>query len=227
MANSFGVSEKTVRDIWSGRTWLRETQQADTDIMSEEQADATASHRVDVPWSEPIGLATPFHDFEIAPNDERFRQPTIMRPLTQLPRSHTDLSNDRLLGPGPHPQPPRAGLGLDAYTLSESSDSAVRFPGAAHGPWTPVPPDSDRYPPPLQHHGLPTLTPGRLEAAEPLPPPSRADSDSHIPPSPPPWQLWRPAASVEAAEPLPPPSRADDPFHDDWPHWGPDRGFRG
>lgn len=31
VANSFGVSEKAVRDIWSGRTWLRETKLVDAE----------------------------------------------------------------------------------------------------------------------------------------------------------------------------------------------------
>ena len=115
-ANSFGVSKKTVRDIWSGCTWLCETQQAAAELMSEKQVHP---QRVDVQWNEPIGLATPFHDFEIAASDESWSLPTIMRPLTQLPRSHIDLPNDRLLGPGLPSQPPRAGLGLGSLAIAD------------------------------------------------------------------------------------------------------------
>ena len=217
LARKYGVSDKTIRDIWTGRTWFRE-------LMHLDPARKDMAERLRFP-------GRPKHAAGQQNSSNPVRAVDTLNAVTPSPYTSGE-SCDEAASPGIRPR--RRPLGAAAPSHQAGFDALLLRPPppGRPAPHTPGPATPGRDPP---------RTCGHLSAAPEEPPraascpasfcagrasPTRMDllalpgaaagpgGSSELP---------RAAAADAADAPdwptLPPSSRADDPFHDDWEHW--------
>ncbi len=231
VARAFGVSDKAIRDIWKGRTWLRETMHLDP-----ARAAMAALLR---PPGRPKGRSQRPADAMAAPATTTTAPLFTVFSAPGLP----DYGHGPLPSANAWPEwalaeesggPPLRGVqevGHEGRDFGSQEDQADPSPGdtekQASFNRVPDPPSAPPPPPPPTPSdfrvGLGWRTPV-LEGSWPAPP--RCDAT----------QAHRAAAAAAAAVAaaaasfalellhgaaagLPASSRADDPFHDDWAHW--------
>jgi hypothetical protein len=220
VARAFGVSDKAIRDIWKGRTWLRETMHLDP-----ARAAMAALLR---PPGRPKGRSP-------RPAAAAAAAPPFARAHTLSGCTH-GVSRPAAVwrgwareeeGGGP---PPRRG---GAVPLREREDGPARDFDSEEDRTDPSLGESDDQPPsnrasdspsesstpPPPPPPLPACGGGggvRREWGAPQPAPRCGAAPAHPAAA---AAAFAAAVLHGAAAGLPASSRADDPFHDDWAHW--------
>ena len=194
VASVFGVSEKTIRDIWTGRTWFLEL------IYLDPARAAVAAKRLRPPGRPRLEQKLPAARSAVCSVDGA-------------------ICASPAHGPGFQKEvwaPPASSLSLDkAHHPAESSALNSepwwqRSWDKSQGPASGIPlHESCSQPSYKEKQAFEASTARGLHA--------RVDSPLWV-------QDWSrcvaaAAAAAAAAEPLPASSRADDPFHDDWGRW--------
>jgi hypothetical protein len=237
LAKEYGISEKAVRDIWKGRTWLRETMHLDPSL-------AALASRLRPPGRPRVQTDGASRRHRLGSNGEIGSRPKDERtktrqrsPCQHLPScsmlneeecsaKEKAKTRKRLCPDSEKPRDAIAGLRQGSCGVSPLEECSTRnkltqvncnafaglqpAPAGACGVLSLAAEHSEE----MQYttRGRRGVTRSPLSApavAHPGPAFSLAAA------------LWRRALVwAEAAEPLPPPSsRAEDPFHDDWAHW--------
>ena len=198
VARAFGISDKAVRDIWKGRTWLRETMHLDPSRL------ASAAARLRPPGRPKIYIKPE------ASKIQGSRSKSLESSNRQTAKVCAAASNSAIKPSQPPPTSP-----LAAPCAPSSPPPPVREPAgtAAY--------HADFAPPSIEP--LPAAAAAALAAAA-----LRRDAGGvHVPLcGHRPWGAAWTAAVEGAASPapavaaaLPESSSPDDPFHDDWAYW--------
>ena len=203
IADMFGISEKTVRDIWSRRTWLREMEHAGASGESMVRSLGTRKRRHE---------STRVSASEESTTDLSPTSGTSAVLASANTVSLTKLSGAEMI------EDSQLYAAEDPYTFSPS-----HFHTSSLIPQSPGHQKFDALTPHTSYSKSDQPQQANTTASLPLqaPPPPPQGHPRPAPPPPPqqnqalPWP--RPATPPDDALPQEP--RPDDPFHDDWPHW--------
>jgi hypothetical protein len=205
VGHEFGVSEKAVRDIWSGRTW----QSATKHVARQHSPDEKKHGHLNGQVGDTKGIkqfAGSIAVSSIGPlNTDRTQSSTVptIRNIDAVPHSRSETCcEESVANPFTRPRPDSV---LQAQRVSYTSTSCALSSPIPSSPFS------------MQPH--PSVSSPTTAVAEPTRLAAASVDDQT--PQPLHWRSERSATgSAEVADALPPQSRADDPFHDDWPHWG-------
>ena len=191
LAKVYMVGEKTIRDIWTGRTWFRE-------LIHLDPARAMMLERLRMP-GRPRGSQD-----KKAKHEGPIGMWAEQLPSLAAPSSSQNASDARatILDYVGHEACPTTNIAMNA---SPASFQLILASVSTR----------DK----VQTHSAQLQTSNLSAAAHSAPgtPASRLPAPSTQAPMPP--SPVRHGPAEEAVDPLPESSRADDPFHDDWPYW--------